>query len=80
MNSNDSRPARSCGAAAGTTVLMPPWNPLPNPIPLTAVPAKNSAADPLPSAMSVMATPVHQGGDAAMSITAPRRGAAQQVG
>ena len=37
---------------------MPPWNPLPNPIPLTAVPAKNSAADPVPSATSVIATPV----------------------
>ena len=58
MNSSESTPARSCGAATGTTVLMPPWNPLPKPIPLTAVPAKNSAADPVPSATSVIATPV----------------------
>ena len=36
---------------------MPPWKPAPNPTPLTAVPAKNSATEPAPSAISVIATP-----------------------
>src|SRR6202034_1625324 len=56
-NRSDSTPARSCGSASGTTVRMPPWKPAPNPMPLTAVPTKNSATDPAPSATSVIATP-----------------------
>ena len=45
MKSSESTPARSCAAARGTTVRMPPWKPLPKPTPLTTVPAKNRAGD-----------------------------------
>ena len=52
---------------------MPPWKPLPNPMPLTAVPAKNSAAEPVPSATSVMATPATR---AAMPVSITARAGA----
>src|SRR5206468_2660283 len=38
----DRTPARSCGAASGTTVRSAPWKPAPNPAPEMAAPRKNS--------------------------------------
>ena len=55
--SSDSTPARSCGATSGNTVRMPPWNPLPKPIPAITVPAKKPTVEPAATATSVDATP-----------------------
>ena len=61
--STDRTPARSCGAASGTTVRMAPWNPEPNPAPATAVPRKNSPTAPSAVPISVSATPAISAAD-----------------
>lgn len=56
----ESTPARSCGAASGTTERIAPWNPPPNPTPATTVPAKKTAAEPVATASRTTPIPAHE--------------------
>lgn len=68
----DSRPARSCCAANGTTVRSAPWKPPPKPAPAIAVPRKNTTVESTAMATSVTATPAIRA-SVPRDITSPGR-------